>query len=92
MSTFPLSDVDLLYKQTFFSDLKSGWCSSTVEARLLRDWEARNVKRGGELMGLTFHTIMQATISVNRDPSFQSRLTALMCVDVPRTSGLLTPP
>ncbi|KAG2324035.1 hypothetical protein Bca52824_006763 [Brassica carinata] len=25
-------------------------CSSTVEARLLRFWEARNVKRGGELM------------------------------------------
>ncbi|CAF2041115.1 unnamed protein product [Brassica napus] len=25
-------------------------CSSVVEARLLRFWEARNVKRGGELM------------------------------------------
>ncbi|WZY83269.1 hypothetical protein YC2023_029653 [Brassica napus] len=32
----------------FFSDLKSGRCSSVVEARLLRFWEARNVKRGGE--------------------------------------------
>ncbi|WZZ44402.1 hypothetical protein YC2023_040661 [Brassica napus] len=33
-----------------FSDLKSGKCTSVVEARLLRFWEARNVKRGGELM------------------------------------------
>lgn len=36
--------------KVFFSDLKSGMCSSTVEARLLRFWEAKNVKRGGELM------------------------------------------
>ncbi|KAF3550348.1 hypothetical protein DY000_02009874 [Brassica cretica] len=36
--------------KVFFSDLKSGRCSSVVEARLLRFWEARNVKRGGELM------------------------------------------
>ncbi|KAH0888289.1 hypothetical protein HID58_050718, partial [Brassica napus] len=28
----------------------SGKCSSFVEARLLRFWEARNVKKGGELM------------------------------------------
>ncbi|WZZ36509.1 hypothetical protein YC2023_019910 [Brassica napus] len=32
--------------RAFFSDLKSGKCSSIVEARLLRFWEARNVKRG----------------------------------------------
>ncbi|KAH0927302.1 hypothetical protein HID58_019558 [Brassica napus] len=36
--------------RVFFSDLKSGKCSSAVEARLLRFWEAKNVKRGGELM------------------------------------------
>ncbi|WZY91819.1 hypothetical protein YC2023_064148 [Brassica napus] len=35
--------------RAFFSDLKSGKCSSIVEARLLRFWEARNVKRGGDL-------------------------------------------
>ncbi|XP_048629526.1 uncharacterized protein LOC106416776 [Brassica napus] len=34
----------------FFSDLKSGRCSGVIEARLLQFWEARNVKRGGELM------------------------------------------
>ena len=36
--------------RVFFSDLKTGKCSSVVEGRLLRYWEARNVKRGGELM------------------------------------------
>ncbi|KAG5407197.1 hypothetical protein IGI04_013316 [Brassica rapa subsp. trilocularis] len=36
--------------RVFFSDLKSGKCSGVVEARLLQFWEARNVKRGGELM------------------------------------------
>ncbi|KAH0892687.1 hypothetical protein HID58_055116 [Brassica napus] len=37
-------------RRFLFSDLKSGKCTSVVEARLLRFWEARNVKRGGELM------------------------------------------
>ncbi|CDY14633.1 BnaC02g24800D [Brassica napus] len=36
--------------KVFFSDLKSGRCSFVVESRLLRFWEAKNVKRGGELM------------------------------------------
>ena len=34
----------------FLSDLKTDKCSSVIEARLLRFWEVRNVKRGGELM------------------------------------------
>ncbi|CAN7093442.1 unnamed protein product [Brassica rapa subsp. narinosa] len=29
--------------------MKTGKCSSVVEARLLRFWEARNVKRDGDL-------------------------------------------
>ncbi|KAG2330086.1 hypothetical protein Bca52824_001266 [Brassica carinata] len=36
--------------KVFFSDLKSGRCSSVVEARLLRFWEAGNFKRCGEFM------------------------------------------
>ena len=36
--------------KVFFFDLKAGQCSSVVEARLLRFWQAKNVKRGGELM------------------------------------------
>ncbi|CAN7040299.1 unnamed protein product [Brassica rapa subsp. trilocularis] len=31
------------------SDLMFGRCSSTVDVRLLRFWEAWNVERGGEL-------------------------------------------
>ncbi|KAL0719354.1 hypothetical protein Bca4012_068678 [Brassica carinata] len=31
---------------------KTGRSSSTVEVRLLRFWEARNVRCGGELMGV----------------------------------------
>ncbi|KAH0914197.1 hypothetical protein HID58_028643, partial [Brassica napus] len=39
----------LMANSRAFSDLKSGQCSSVVEARLLRFWEARNVKCGGEI-------------------------------------------
>ncbi|CDY66397.1 BnaAnng22180D [Brassica napus] len=54
------------------SDLQSGGSSSTVEVRLLRFWEARNVCRGGELMGVDMllldsqSTMMPATVNVNR--------------------------
>ncbi|KAL0669325.1 hypothetical protein Bca4012_032029 [Brassica carinata] len=44
--------------RVLFSDLKSGGkCSSVVEARLLRYWEAQNVKRGGDLMWVDMLTI-----------------------------------
>ncbi|KAF2554709.1 hypothetical protein F2Q68_00015039 [Brassica cretica] len=62
-----------------FSDLKTGNCSSVVEARLLRYWET-NVKRGGELMWVDMlsvdvnATMMQATISAHRLPWFKERL------------------
>ncbi|CAN6891993.1 unnamed protein product [Brassica oleracea] len=66
----------------FLSDLKTGKCSSVVEARLLRFWEVRNVKRGGELMWVDMlrmdvnATIMQATSSANRLSTFRERLSA----------------
>ncbi|KAF3580360.1 hypothetical protein DY000_02029867 [Brassica cretica] len=44
------SDILNRISRVFFCDLKSGKCSGFVEARLLQFWEARNVKRGGELM------------------------------------------
>ncbi|KAF3530095.1 hypothetical protein DY000_02042509 [Brassica cretica] len=68
--------------KVFFSDLKSGRCSSVVEARLLRFWEARNVKRGGELMWMDLlmvdvnSTMMQVTISAGRLPQFWEMLHA----------------
>jgi len=36
----------------FLTDLQTGRSSSTVEVHLLRFWEARNVRRGGELMAV----------------------------------------
>ncbi|KAH0878563.1 hypothetical protein HID58_065957 [Brassica napus] len=68
--------------RVFFSDLKSGKCSSAVEARLLRFWEAKNVKRCGELMWVDLllidvnSTMMQATIYANRLSRFRSKLAA----------------
>ncbi|KAG2261179.1 hypothetical protein Bca52824_068258 [Brassica carinata] len=60
----------------------SGRCSYVVEARRLRFWEARNVKRGGELMWMDLlmvdvnATMMQATISSSQPPQFQERFAA----------------
>ncbi|KAG2251882.1 hypothetical protein Bca52824_082018 [Brassica carinata] len=68
--------------KVFFSNLKSVRCSSVVEARLLRFWEARNVKRGGELMWMDLlmvdvnSTMMQVTISAGRLPQFREMLHA----------------
>ncbi|KAL0715297.1 hypothetical protein Bca4012_064619 [Brassica carinata] len=68
--------------RVFFSDLKVGKCSSAVEARLLRFWEAKNVKRGGELMWVDMlmvdvnATVMQATIGASRLARFRHKLTA----------------
>ncbi|KAG5394849.1 hypothetical protein IGI04_024812 [Brassica rapa subsp. trilocularis] len=33
-------------------ELKAGRCRKTVVAHVLRSWEARNVKKGGDLMGV----------------------------------------
>ncbi|KAL0741191.1 hypothetical protein Bca4012_082704 [Brassica carinata] len=39
--------------QIYFSELKVGRYRQTVQTRLLRFWEAQNVKKGGEL--IVFH-------------------------------------
>ncbi|WZZ77722.1 hypothetical protein YC2023_098294 [Brassica napus] len=36
----------------FLSDFQTGRSSSSVEVRLLRFWETRNVRHDGELMGV----------------------------------------
>ncbi|CAN7141612.1 unnamed protein product, partial [Brassica rapa subsp. narinosa] len=78
----PFEPEQICINIVFFSDLKSGKCSSVVEARLLRFWEARNVKRGGELMWVDMllmdvnSTLIQATINANRLPRFRDRLAA----------------
>ncbi|KAJ4875255.1 hypothetical protein Rs2_40273 [Raphanus sativus] len=54
------------------SGLTTGRSSATVEVRLLRFWEARNVRHDGELMGVDMllldsqSTMMPATVNVNR--------------------------
>lgn len=37
---------------TLLADLRAGRCSNTAEVRLLRFWEARNVRKGDELISL----------------------------------------
>ncbi|KAL0864280.1 hypothetical protein Bca101_043398 [Brassica carinata] len=64
----------------FLSDLQTGRSSSSVQVRLLRFWEARNVRRGGELMGVDMllldsqATMLPATISVHRLETHRSNL------------------
>lgn len=38
--------------RVFFSDLKTGKCSSTVEARMLRLWEAKKEQRGRKIISI----------------------------------------
>ncbi|CAN7094816.1 unnamed protein product [Brassica rapa subsp. narinosa] len=65
--------------RVFFSDLKSGKCSSVVEARLLRFWEARNVKRGGEL---TWVDMLLMDVNVKR--LAVGTMYSVSCFDVAR--------
>ncbi|CAG7893664.1 unnamed protein product [Brassica rapa] len=64
----------------FFSDLKSGRSSSTVEVRLLRFWEARNIRCADELMSVdmllvdTNATLVPATVAASRVPIPNFRL------------------
>ncbi|KAH0904939.1 hypothetical protein HID58_044442 [Brassica napus] len=67
---------------TILAALKYGRCSSTVEVevRLLRFWEARNIKRGGHFMGVNMllldskAMLIPATINVNRLPTYRGHL------------------
>ncbi|KAG5377920.1 hypothetical protein IGI04_025762 [Brassica rapa subsp. trilocularis] len=48
----PVFQEKWLMLQSFRFDLRTGQCSSTVQVRLLRYWEARYARLGGELMGV----------------------------------------
>ncbi|KAF2583297.1 hypothetical protein F2Q68_00006915 [Brassica cretica] len=73
---------DVTDTSTILAALKYGRCSSTVEVevRLLRFWEARNIKRGGHLMGVDMllldskAMLIPATINVNRLPTYRGHL------------------
>ncbi|KAF3523576.1 hypothetical protein F2Q69_00046903 [Brassica cretica] len=49
------------------SETSGGKCSSVVEARLLRYWEAQNVKRGGDLMWVDMLTIDRNCLRTSDD-------------------------
>ncbi|XP_056859115.1 uncharacterized protein LOC108808418 [Raphanus sativus] len=69
-------------KAVEFDYKEPGRSSSTVEVRLLRFWEASNVRRGGELMGIDMllldsqSTMMPATVNVNHLATHQTNLEA----------------
>ncbi|KAH0885114.1 hypothetical protein HID58_061210 [Brassica napus] len=66
----------------FLSDLQAGHSSSTVEVRLLRSWDARTLRRGGERMSVEMllldsqATMMPASVNVNRLATHQTNLEA----------------
>ncbi|KAF2586240.1 hypothetical protein F2Q70_00036757 [Brassica cretica] len=83
---------------TLLADLKAGRCSNTAEVRLLRVWEARNVKKGGELMSVDMllldekSTLIQGSIGSIRQLRFRNRLSegsvyALSGFDVSRSNS-----
>ncbi|KAJ4892661.1 hypothetical protein Rs2_19455 [Raphanus sativus] len=39
--------------ECYISDFKSGRCSSSVDVKLIRFWEIRNVRYGGDFFSLT---------------------------------------
>lgn len=66
---------------TLLADLRAGRCSNTVEVRLLRFWEARNINKGGELLSLDLLLIDEDSTVVHRSVpplhqlKFRKRLT-----------------
>ncbi|CAH8383692.1 unnamed protein product [Eruca vesicaria subsp. sativa] len=49
----------------FLSDLQAGRSSSAVQVRLLRFWEARNFRRGGELMGVDMLLLDSQAVNIH---------------------------
>nr|VDD36846.1 unnamed protein product [Brassica oleracea] len=66
--------------RVLLADLKAGRCSNVAEVRLLRFWEARNVRKGGEPMSVDMlfvdenSTLMQGSVGANRQLRFRDRL------------------
>ncbi|KAF3587892.1 hypothetical protein F2Q69_00029816 [Brassica cretica] len=62
---------------TLLADLRAGRCSNTAEVRLLRFWEARNTKKGGELMSVDMlfvdeqSTLIHGTVNTSRSQTYR---------------------
>ncbi|KAF3605792.1 hypothetical protein DY000_02048517 [Brassica cretica] len=62
---------------TLLADLRAGRCSNTAEVRLLRFWEARNTKKGGELMSVDMlfvdeqSTLIHGTVNASRSQTYR---------------------
>lgn len=65
--------------QIILADLRAGRLSDDAEVRLIRFWEARNVRRGGELMSLDMLFVDEDVSNLSYDfffpPLPQSTLT-----------------
>ena len=51
-SLFQVTVITMANSRVLLADLKAGRCSNVAEVRLLRFWEARNVRKGGEPMSV----------------------------------------
>ncbi|KAF3564439.1 hypothetical protein DY000_02012020 [Brassica cretica] len=67
-------------QQLHFSELKAGRCGNFVVTSLLRFWEPRNVKKGGELLDVDLVVLMEISSlielkfgRVNSDPGVNQR-------------------
>ncbi|KAF3531175.1 hypothetical protein DY000_02038234 [Brassica cretica] len=87
---------------SLLADLESGRCSNTLEVRLLRFWESRNINKGEELMSVDMllidenSTLMQGSVGAIRQLRFIERLTegavhTLSGFDVTRNNPKLSP-
>ncbi|CAN6873090.1 unnamed protein product [Brassica oleracea] len=79
-SLFQVTVITMANSRVLLADLKAGRCSNVAEVRLLRFWEARNVRKGGEPMSVDMlfvdenSTLMQGSVGANRQLRFRDRL------------------
>nr|VDC66376.1 unnamed protein product [Brassica rapa] len=66
---------------TVLADLSAGRCSTAVEVRILRFWEAKNINKRGQLMSLEMllidehSTLVQGSVPASLQLMFRGRLT-----------------
>nr|VDD41852.1 unnamed protein product [Brassica oleracea] len=72
LTDFPTDFYHLLPSSQELPEVKPGRCKQTVHTKLLQFWESRNVKKGGEMMGVDMllidvkATLIQSSINYHR--------------------------